>query len=283
MDVSIAHCLTILFFGLAAGCTPAVSPGSRGADASAAGGKADATSTRPPIGGNRGSGDAGGGGGQGGTEAGTPADGAADIVCDEIEEPPPPHPMPTPEEIAIAGDLHGAYLLMECADKIDDQFCVPKDRATKELPLKFGGDPDTIYNVVLRVWGSVEGITYKNGQMAGKNFYVGGESDTPNYATYGLTAGETTYYLNNFDRGKGTGSHYTYTIDYATPAIPIRGGSLLTLFCRDDDNIFTNNHMDTGPKDPPAGLIPKLAVMPREVDLIGQFVYIEVASIEASP
>jgi hypothetical protein len=188
-----------------------------------------------------------------------------------------------PALLAIAGDLHGAFLEVECAsEEIELQFCVPRDRGVVDLPLRFGGDPSKRYAVVLKVWGIFEGVLYTGGKKLGDNFYAGGMGTTPMTATYGLQVATPaqTYYLNLFEIGAG--DHYSYGVTYQTPPIPIQGGSKLVLFAHSPDDIINTNHMQNEVMDPTPALQDRLAKVQDEVPQ-GQFVYIEVQSAKVMP
>jgi hypothetical protein len=188
-----------------------------------------------------------------------------------------------PALLATAGDLHGAFLEVQCAsEEIELQFCVPQDRGVIDLPLTFGGDPARRYAVVLKVWGVVEGVNYTGGKKLGDNFYAGGMAITPKTATYGLqvAAPAQTYYLNLFEIGDG--DHYSYGITYVTPPITIQGASKLVLFAHSPDNIINTNHMQNEVMDPTPALQDRLAEIQGEVPQ-GQFVYIEVQSAKPMP
>src|SRR5205814_8215267 len=76
-----------------------------------------------------------------------------------------------PALLAIAGDLHGAFLELECdGEEIEFQFCVPKNMGVEDLMLRFGGEAGKRYAVVLEVWGVVEGIRYSGGKKLGEHF-----------------------------------------------------------------------------------------------------------------
>jgi hypothetical protein len=190
----------------------------------------------------------------------------------------PPTLLP-PETLAIAGELHGAFLELECAsEEIEFQFCVPKDGGRRSLTLKFGGGFGKAYSVVLAVWGVMETIKYKDGMLSGAHFYQGGVPETPMTAEYGLEIGAQTYYLNY--RDVGAGEHYTYGIQYESPAISIVGGSTITLFVRDPDNYVNTNHMQSEVTEAPPRLREQLRrIMTEKVQ--GQFVYVEVKSAVA--
>jgi hypothetical protein len=187
----------------------------------------------------------------------------------------PPTLLP-PETAAIAGQLHGAFLELECAsEEIEFQFCVPRDRGQRSLTLKFGGEPGRSYAVVLAVWGVMETIKYKGGMLYGEAFYAGGTPDTPMTAEYGLEIAGQTYFLNY--REIGAGEHYTYGIQYETPPLLIPGGTTVKLFVRDPDNFVNTNHMQSMVTDPP----PRLREQLRRIDMEmpqSQFVYVEVKS-----
>jgi hypothetical protein len=185
-----------------------------------------------------------------------------------------------PALLAIAGELHGAFLEMECVgEEIELQFCIPKDKAI-DLPLKFGGETGKRYAVALKVWGVVEGVLYTGGKQLGENFYAGGEGTTPKTASWGLIAGGQTYYLNHFVMGAG--EHYTYGITYETPPIPIDGASTLTFFVHSPDEIINTNHMQNVVIDPTVALQDRLAKIESE-HVQGQFIYLEVVSAKLMP
>jgi hypothetical protein len=184
-----------------------------------------------------------------------------------------------PETVAIAGELHGAFLELECAsEEFEFQFCIPKDMGKRSLTLKFGGDPGKRYAVALAVWGVMETIKYKDGTLHPPGFYVGGVAETPATAEYGLEIAGQTYYLNYMEIGAG--EHYTYGIQYETPPIAIPGGATINLFVRDPDNYVNTNHMQSEVTDPPPRLREQLRrILAQTVQ--GQFVYVEVKSAVA--
>jgi hypothetical protein len=115
---------------------------------------------------------------------------------------------------------------------------------------KFGGQPGKRYKVTIRVRGVVEPMMYKDGQMDGDYFYIGG---TPNNATYNIyqltvSAPESHYFFNRQD----TIGHRIFTIDY-TKTIEIAGGATLT-FHGDGQNgrMITNFLKLVVPEVPPA-------------------------------
>jgi hypothetical protein len=100
-------------------------------------------------------------------------------------------------------------------------------------------------------------------------------------AEYGLQIGNQTYYLNHEIVGVA-GDHYTYGFTYVTSPIVFLGGVNATLFVRDPDNFMNTNHMQSTVQDPTPGLQEKLDVILAQ-PLQGQFVYIEVGSVEVVP
>jgi hypothetical protein len=148
----------------------------------------------------------------------------------------------------------------------------------KNMMLKFGGETGKTYDVTLKVWAIVEGITYTGGMKVGDAFYIGGRGNTPNYGVCGLEIGTMTYYLNFYMPG---GADTTRKFEYTTPAIKIPGGSSVTLFCRDSNNHLTMNSVrgKHSIANPPAELATKLGMQPIE----GHFVYLKVDSATAAP
>ena len=115
---------------------------------------------------------------------------------------------------------------------------------------KFGGEPGKRYKVTIRVRGVVEPMMYKNGQMDGEYFYIGGEPNNATYNIYQLTvsAPESHFFFNRQDKV----GHLIFTIDY-TKTIEIEGGATLT-FHGDGQNgrMITNFSKLVVPDIPPA-------------------------------
>jgi hypothetical protein len=194
-----------------------------------------------------------------------PADAGPDLA--------PPTLVP-PDVAAIAGQLHGAFLELECrSEEIEFQFCYPKDMGRRSVTLQFGGTPGKTYDVVLAVWGIMEMVKYQGGMLFGEHFYAGGSSGTPDTAEYGLSFAGKTYFLNYQEIGAG--EHYTYGIQYESPPIAIPGGTTIALFARDPNDYINTNHMDSKVTDPPPRLREQLfRIMMEPVQ--AQFVYVEV-------
>jgi hypothetical protein len=185
-------------------------------------------------------------------------------------------PGPSAEELAIAGQLHQAFIDLPCmSEEIELQYCIPRDMGKRSVTLQFGGQAGQRYAVVLGVWGVMETVTYANGSHGGEHFDIGGTAVTPMTAQYGLEIGPQTYHLNQM--GIGAGDHYTYGLTYTTPAITIPGGARIVLFVRDPDNFVNTNHMDSAVEDAPPALQTRVAVIDATVPR-HQFVYLEVKS-----
>jgi hypothetical protein len=178
----------------------------------------------------------------------------------------------------VYGDLHGAFLELECmSEKIELQFCVPKDMGKRSVRLKFGGDPGSSYSVALKVWGVVEGVRYVDGSKGGEHFYIGGRGNTPMTAEYTLDVAGAKYHLNHFDNNPG--EHYTYPVEYTAPSIVIPGAADIVLSVSDPDNLVNTNHMEIAVANPPPALREKLEKM-QDSRLRWQYVYIEVGSVQ---
>jgi hypothetical protein len=182
------------------------------------------------------------------------------------------------------GELDGAYLQLDCAsEEIEFQFCHPKDKGNREIPLAFGGEPGKTYSVVLGVWAVTETVTYTGGTRGGDHYYIGGKSSTPATAEYGLRVGKQTYFLNHQDTSAG--EHYTFGYTYVTPPMEIPGGATLTLYVsnpQEPDDLINTNHMQSEAENPPPRLQQKLQVI-HSAPLEGQYVYIEVQSTKLVP
>lgn len=115
---------------------------------------------------------------------------------------------------------------------------------------KFDGEKGKRYKVTLRFRGVVEPMMYKNGQMDGEYFYVGGEPNNGTYNIYKLTVSSPAahYYLN---RQNGVG-HKIFTIDY-TKTIEVDGDATIT-FLGDGQNgrLISNFSKLVVPDVPPA-------------------------------
>src|SRR6478752_8800308 len=115
---------------------------------------------------------------------------------------------------------------------------------------KFGGQPGKRYKVTLRVRGVVEPMMYKDGQMDGDYFYIGGEPNNATYNIYQLTisAPESHYFFNRQDAV----GHKIFTIDY-TKTIEIEGGATLTFHGNGQNGrMITNFSKLVVPEVPPA-------------------------------
>jgi hypothetical protein len=188
-----------------------------------------------------------------------------------------------PALVAIAGELHGAFLELECdSEELQFQYCVPRDEGMRSLTLAFGGEAGKKYAVVLEVWGVVEGVSYAGGTQAGEHFYIGGKPLTPKTAVYALEAGAETYHLNHFEIGVGAGDHYTYGMHYTTPSLTIPGAATLVLSARDPDNLINTNHMMSAAENPPPALVERLARM-KDHPPPWQYLYLEVKSARLVP
>jgi len=115
---------------------------------------------------------------------------------------------------------------------------------------QLGGEPGKRYKVTLRVRGVVEPMMYKDGQMDGEYFYIGGEPNNATYNIYQLTVSSppSHFFFNRQDKV----GHRIFTIDY-TATIEIEGGATLT-FHGDGQNgrMITNFLKLVVPDVPPA-------------------------------
>ncbi len=115
---------------------------------------------------------------------------------------------------------------------------------------KFGGEPGKRYKVTLRVRGIVEPMMYKDGQMVGDYFYIGGEPNNATYNIYQLTisAPSSHFFFNRQDKV----GHRIFTIDYIA-TIEIEGGATLTFHGNGQNGrMITNFDKLVVPDVPPA-------------------------------
>jgi len=131
---------------------------------------------------------------------------------------------------------------------------------------KFGGEPGKRYKVTLRVRGVVEPMMYKDGQMEGEYFYIGG---TPNNATYNIyqltvSSPESHFFFNRQDKV----GHRIFTIDY-TATIEIEGGATLTFHGDGQNGRMITNFLKL--------VVPEVAPAPQPYN--GQFIQLNVTDV----
>jgi hypothetical protein len=141
------------------------------------------------------------------------------------------------------------------------------DNFKKEV--KFGGECGKMYDVTLRFRGVVEPMMYKDGQMDGDYFYIGGE---PNNATYNIykidiASPASHYFLNRQDKV----GHKIFTIDY-TKTIRIEGGSKIILSGDGQNGKLISNFKKL--------MVPHVAPSPNPFN--GQFVQMDVVKVEVA-
>ncbi|WP_437295534.1 hypothetical protein [Sorangium sp. So ce426] len=134
----------------------------------------------------------------------------------------------------------------------------------------FGGSPDTVYLVTVRLRGVVEPETYKGGTPDGMHFRVGGTPDNATYNRYSISVSDPAevYWLND----SPTVGHDTFKIDH-TKTIPIRGGSKVSFKGEDPNQISIANfkHLVVD------------GVPPAPEPYVGQFIQLDVQSVEKQP
>lgn len=146
---------------------------------------------------------------------------------------------PMPENPKPGAD--GPSALVTGDPKTTDNFTAVK---------KFGGEPGKRYKVTIRVRGVVEPMMYKNGQMDGDYFYIGGEPNNGTYNIYQLTVSSPASHF-FFNRQDAVG-HKIFTIDY-TKTIEIEGGATLTFYGNGQNGrMITNFSKLVVPDVPPA-------------------------------
>lgn len=159
-----------------------------------------------------------------------------------------------------------------------------------ELVKTFGGDPAKTYQVKLRFRGVVEPRTYVDAD--GKNvttntkprFLVGGHprtDDSTDFNDYGIAVAEPAqnYYLNAYFATE----HWVFGIDYEA-TITVKGGSKVTLFGHDGNDLEINNTASTargnGPNDS-LGKAIEIPGIPNQAD--GQWIQVNVVEVRESP
>jgi hypothetical protein len=131
---------------------------------------------------------------------------------------------------------------------------------------KFGGEPGKRYKVTLRVRGVVEPMMYKDGQMDGEYFYIGGEPNNATYNIYRLTVSSppSHFFFNRQDKI----GHRIFTIDY-TETIEIEGGATLTFHGDGQNGRMITNFLKL--------VVPDIAPAPKPYN--GQFIQLNVTDV----
>lgn len=131
---------------------------------------------------------------------------------------------------------------------------------------KFEGEPGKRYKVTLRIRGVVEPMMYKNGEMDGDYFYVGGEPNNGTYNIYkiAISSPASHYYLNRQDKV----GHRIFTIDYMK-TIEIEGGATVTFTGNGQNGRLISNFSKL--------VVPDVAPAPQPFN--GQFVQINVVDV----
>ena len=131
---------------------------------------------------------------------------------------------------------------------------------------KFGGEAGKRYKVTIRVRGVVEPMMYKNGQMDGDYFYVGGEPNNGTYNIYQLTVSSPASHF-FFNRQDKVG-HSIFTIDY-TKTIEVEGGATLTFHGNGQNGRMITNFSKL--------VVPDIAPAPQPFN--GQFIQLNVVDV----
>jgi hypothetical protein len=131
---------------------------------------------------------------------------------------------------------------------------------------KFGGEPGKRYKVTLRVRGVVEPMMYKDGQMVGDYFYIGGAPNNATYNIYQLTVSSppSQFFFNRQDKV----GHLIFTIDY-TATIEIEGGATLTLHGNGQNGRMITNFSKL--------VVPEVSPAPQPFN--GQFIQLNVTDV----
>jgi hypothetical protein len=228
--------------------------------------------------------------------------------------PPPevPEVVLTPSQ--IGGELEGFLHLAPCESQDFGHDCTLPgcQGGTKnfERPLQLGGEPGTVYDVTIHVYGVVEPRSYQGGlRRAGPNFDVNGsdlwhEGGTipANPGTYNsyefhveppVQGAPNVYYLNSRTGGD---QQIVVRIDY-TATFPVQGGGTIRFRsfdsnCRQITNCATN---ECGPLNPKpltvaavqnASPAPAAFVQPYQTGANigrGQWVYVDVTDAAPRP
>ncbi|WP_237245248.1 MULTISPECIES: hypothetical protein [Sorangium] len=168
--------------------------------------------------------------------------------------------------LAAAASIDGFRWEIPCdQDPGNRDECATSTRVDEKKT--FGGSPDTIYQVTVRLRGVVEPETYRGGTPDGMHFRVGGTPDNATYNRYSFSVSDPpeVYYLND----SPTVGHDVFIIDH-TKTIPIRGGATVSFLGDDPNRVMIANfkHLVVD------------GVPPAPAPFIGQFIQLDVQSVE---
>jgi hypothetical protein len=202
-----------------------------------------------------------------------------------------PAPAPALDAAAAAGKLHGFVHKLKCGEAQDARSCkLSADQEKSRLDVVLAGDPNTVYDLSVRVRGLVEPRRYTGGALhdaSNKWFYAGGAPDPLKknnghaYNIYQLAVSDPKqdYFLNrDSDDALGggyTSSHSVFKVDYLV-TIKARGGATVSVITDDKAGSGMINNAD---KQVVEGIPAPLIEQPWD----GQFFYLEVQSMTPAP
>jgi hypothetical protein len=156
-----------------------------------------------------------------------------DAAADESES-----ALPTIDPLDAMKALDGASLELPCKDFVSTKFdCSTVGDINRGFVM--GGDADKVYEVVLRVRGAVEPMTYSGGTGSdGSRLYVGGLPSNKDFNIYSMTTEnpKQVYYLN----AKASVGAYIDAVDY-TMKIKVSGNSTVKLFASAQNGTIISN------------------------------------------
>ncbi|WP_437662621.1 hypothetical protein [Sorangium sp. So ce1182] len=168
--------------------------------------------------------------------------------------------------LATAESIDGFRWEIPCdRDPGNSDECTTSKRVDEKKT--FGGSPDTVYQVTVRIRGVVENETYRGGTPDGMHFRVGGTPDHPEYNVYSITVSDPAevYYLNDSPNV----GHNSFIIDH-TKTIPIRGGATVSFLGEDPNHISIANFKHLVVEGVP----------PAPEPFNGQFIQLDVQSVD---
>ncbi|WP_437617849.1 hypothetical protein [Sorangium sp. So ce1151] len=168
--------------------------------------------------------------------------------------------------LAAAESIDGFRWEIPCdRDPGNSDECATSKRVDEKKT--FGGSPDTVYQVTVRLRGVVEPEVYRGGTPDGMHFRVGGSPDHAEYNVYSITVSDPAevYYLNDSPNV----GHDTFIIDH-TKTIPIRGGATVSFLGEDPNHISIANFKHLVVEGVP----------PAPEPFVGQFIQLDVQSVD---
>ena len=196
---------------------------------------------------------------------------------------------PIEDPIEFSGEMNGYRWELPCKDPNQRNTCKwdpslydgaienPSVTLHRETLVTFGGDPDVIYDVEIRIRGLSEPKNFTGGEVLYDHFQIGGMAKSDDYNIYAIHVAEpqNDYTLNRHEKNT---NHFTFVLDY-TVSIQIRGGSEVRLTMIDPNTEAIANPGGNIASGEPF-VVPDIPPFPEP--FYGQFIQMDVLSVAPS-